>query len=124
MSLLHGGVGEITQSERRLKFIGINVLRWSSTACHPNQIRSAGTAGGLRNPPLKSHAHGIANDGNRCIGARQGRKLDGADSMTASEKPRKINLEIGGTTRMSLTGRSRPVRNSDSQPDSCHSPMP
>ena len=69
MSLLHGGVGEITQSERRLKFIGINVLRWSSTACHPNQIRSAGTAGGLRNPPLKSHAHGIANDGNPCKGA-------------------------------------------------------
>jgi hypothetical protein len=53
---------------------------------------------------LKSHAHRITNGSNRCIGARQGRKLDGADSMTASEKPRKINLEIGGTTRMSLTG--------------------
>jgi hypothetical protein len=39
-----------------------------------------------------------------CIGARQWRKLDGADSMAASEKTRQTNLRIGGATRLALPG--------------------
>jgi hypothetical protein len=43
----------------------------------------------------------------RCFGAGQARELDGADSMTGSEKPRQTNLEIGGATRLAVPGRIR-----------------
>lgn len=39
----------------------------------------------------KMNALSIAYGSNHCIGNRQGRKLDGADSMTASEKTRHTN---------------------------------
>ena len=59
-----------------------------------------------QNWPFKSHASGIANVGYRCIGACQGRKLDGADSMTGSEIARQTNLRIGGAARLAVPGRT------------------
>ena len=41
----------------------------------------------------------------------QGRKLDGADSMTGSEKSRQTNLKIGGATRLAVAGRLGEVGN-------------
>ena len=60
-------------------------------------------------PTYKSHSHVIVIGSCRCIGADQTRKLDGADSMTGSEKPRQINLKIGGATRAAVDGRTEPV---------------
>jgi len=63
----------------------INV--WGTLIPSTRQSRlPAGTAGELRNPPLKLHALGIANGSNRCIAACQAENLSILGSMTASER--------------------------------------
>jgi hypothetical protein len=55
------------------------------------------------------HSIAITNACSRCIGADQARELDGADSMTGSEKPRQPNLGIGGATQLAADGRQNSV---------------
>ena len=80
----------------------MNCWRRLGPVRHLNQISSVGRQVHPWHRPLQSHANGITNDGFRCIGADQTRKLDGADSMTGSERPRQTNLEIGGATRLAV----------------------
>jgi hypothetical protein len=49
-------------------------------------ILPAGTAGELRNPPVKSHAYGIATGSNRCIADRQAENIGTLERMTGVEQ--------------------------------------